>query len=88
MPLLVAALLTIPVIVIEQSDHPHIWDEVAAVLNWGIWLVFVLEVVVMLRVVGDRGRWLRDHPLDVAIVLLTPPFLRRPPCARAGWWHT
>jgi voltage-gated potassium channel len=29
----------------------------------------------MLRVVPDRWRWLRDHPLDVAIVLLTPPFL-------------
>ena len=29
----------------------------------------------MLSVVDDRWRWLRDNPLDVAIVLLTPPFL-------------
>ncbi len=29
----------------------------------------------MLRVVSDKGRWLRDHPLDLAVVLLTPPFL-------------
>jgi voltage-gated potassium channel len=29
----------------------------------------------MLRVVPDRGRWLRDHPLDLAIVIVTPPFL-------------
>ena len=29
----------------------------------------------MLAVVPDRGRWLRDHPLEVAIVVLTPPFL-------------
>jgi voltage-gated potassium channel len=28
----------------------------------------------MLAVVPDRGRWLRDHPLEVAIVVLTPPF--------------
>jgi voltage-gated potassium channel len=29
----------------------------------------------MLAVVPDRGRWLRTHPLEVAIVVLTPPFL-------------
>lgn len=74
-PLLVAALLTIPAIAIEQSDVGQPWDTVAVVLNWTIWLTFVGEVVVMLRVVPDKGRWLRDHPLDLAIVLLTPPFL-------------
>lgn len=74
-PLLVAALLTIPAIVIEQSDAGHAWDVAASVLNWCIWLAFVAESVLMLRVVPDRRRWLREHPLDVAIVLVTPPFL-------------
>jgi voltage-gated potassium channel len=32
----------------------------------------------MVRVVPDRGRWLRDHPLDLAIVIFTPPFLPAP----------
>lgn len=36
----------------------------------------------MLRVVDDRWRWLRDHPLEVAILLLTPPFL--PPSLQAA----
>ncbi len=44
-------------------------------LNWGIWLAFVAELVVMLRVVPNKRRWLREHPLEVAIVLVTPPFL-------------
>jgi voltage-gated potassium channel len=52
------------------------------VLNWVIWLAFLAEVVIMLRVVPDRGRWLRDHPLDLAIVILTPPFL--PPSLQAA----
>lgn len=69
------ALLTIPAIAIEQSGVGEPWDTLAIVLNWAIWLAFVAEIVVMLRVVPDRGRWLRDHPLDVAIVILTPPFL-------------
>lgn len=74
-PLLVAALLTIPAIAIEQSNVGEPWDTIAVVLNWTIWTAFVAEVVVMLTVVPDKGRWLRDHPLDLAIVLLTPPFL-------------
>ncbi len=70
-----AALLTIPAIAIEQSTVGEPWDTFAVVLNWAIWIAFVAEVVVMLRVVPDKARWLRDHPLDLAIVLLTPPFL-------------
>ncbi len=74
-PLLLAALLTIPAIAIEQSDLGEPWDTVATVLNWTIWTAFLLEAVLMLRVVDDRWRWVREHPLEVAIVILTPPFL-------------
>ena len=73
-PILVAALLVIPVIAIEVSSLGEPWDTIAAVTNWGIWLAFVLEFVVMLAVVPSRRRWLREHPLEVAIVFLTPPF--------------
>jgi voltage-gated potassium channel len=45
------------------------------VLNWTIWLAFLAEMILMLSVVDSRSRWLRDHPLDVAIIVLTPPFL-------------
>jgi voltage-gated potassium channel len=74
-PVLIAALLVVPVIVVEQSDAGEAWRTAAAVANWGIWLLFALELVVMLAVVRDRWRWLRRHPLEVAIVILTPPFL-------------
>jgi voltage-gated potassium channel len=75
LPLLVAALLTIPAIAIEQSDAAPPWDTIATVLNWTIWTAFAGEAVLMLRVVEDRRRWVREHPLEVAIVILTPPFL-------------
>lgn len=74
-PLLVAALLTIPAIAIEQSDLGQPWDGIAVTLNWLIWLAFLGEALLMLSVVDDRRQWLRDHPLEVAIVVLTPPFL-------------
>ena len=74
-PLLVAAVLVIPVIAVEESSLDEPWDTVAAVANWAIWIAFATELAVMLWVVPRRGAWLRSHPLEVAIVLLTPPFM-------------
>jgi hypothetical protein len=67
LPMLVAALLVIPAIVIEQSDVAEPWDTIALVLNWATWLAFLAEAVLMLAVVPDRSRWLRDDPLEVAM---------------------
>jgi voltage-gated potassium channel len=74
-PVLIAAVLVIPVIVIEESSVSDTWKTIGGILNWAIWLTFAVEVVVMLAVVPSKGRWLRENPLDVAIVLFTPPFL-------------
>jgi voltage-gated potassium channel len=73
--MLVAALLVIPAIAIESSDVGEPWDTVAVVINWSTWLAFLAEAALMLSVVDSRRAWLRDHPLEAAIVILTPPFL-------------
>jgi voltage-gated potassium channel len=67
-----AALLTIPALVLDGSSAGTA-RNVALALNWTIWVVFLAEIAVMVRVAG-RG-WLREHPLELAIVILTPPFL-------------
>jgi voltage-gated potassium channel len=74
-PMFVAALLVIPMLVLYESNVGPGWKTVADVLNWGTWLAFVTETVVMLTVVPDRGRWIRDHPIDFAVTILTPPVL-------------
>jgi voltage-gated potassium channel len=74
-PVLVAALLVIPVIVIEESNVGDTWKAIGAAVNWIIWLVFALEFLAMLAVVPSKWRWVRDNPLAVAIVVFTPPFL-------------
>ena len=74
-PLLLAALLVIPSIAIEQSEAGAGLRTAALVMNWVAWSAFVGEAVLMLRVTESRGRWLREHPLEVAVILLTPPFL-------------
>jgi voltage-gated potassium channel len=74
-PMLVAALLVVPAVAIEQSEVTGALNTVAVVINWTTWLAFLTEAVLMLSVVDSRWRWLREHPLEVAIVLVTPPFL-------------
>lgn len=81
LPMLVAALLVIPLLVIEQSGRGAPWDTIAHVLNWGTWLAFATEIAVMLAVVPDRRRWLREHPLEVVVTLISPPAM---PAALAG----
>jgi voltage-gated potassium channel len=74
-PMLVAALLVVPAIAIEQSEATGSLNTIAVVINWATWLAFLTEAALMLRVVDNRRRWIRDHPLEVAIILVTPPFL-------------
>jgi hypothetical protein len=65
-PILVAALLVIPVIVIEESNVSDTWKTVGGILNWAIWITFALEMVVMLAVVPSKWIWVRENPLEVA----------------------
>ena len=72
---MLAALAVIPVIVIEQSHVGHGWKTFGVALNWVIWTVFAIEFVVLVSITPSRVRWFRQHPLEIMIVFLTPPFL-------------
>jgi voltage-gated potassium channel len=71
----IAALLVIPVLILQQADRAPAANVVGDVLDWLSWSAFTAEMVVMLHVVPDRRAWLRGHFLEVAIVTLTPPFI-------------
>jgi voltage-gated potassium channel len=73
--IIVATLLVVPVLILEGVEVDQPWPTIARVGDWVIWGVFLAEIVIMLAVVPNRRRWLADHPLDVAIVILTPPFV-------------
>ncbi len=78
-PVVVAALLTIPILIIQESHLGQPWRVIGTALNWGTWLTFATEVVVMLWVVPRKRTWIRTHALDLAVTVLTPPF------ASAAW---
>jgi hypothetical protein len=65
-PILIAALLTIPALIVEQ-DHPgEPWQTAGTVTDWWMWTVFALELIAMLAVVPSRRAWLREYPCDSA----------------------
>jgi voltage-gated potassium channel len=74
-PLIVAALLAIPTIIVQESELGGTWEVLATVLDWCIWAMFAANLLIMLSIVPDRRRWLINNPLDVLIVVFTPPFL-------------
>jgi len=75
-PLIAAALLVIPALVLEETSFGgDAGTVIGSVLNWMIWLAFLAEMIAMLSVVPNKTAYLRKHPLDVAIVVLTPPFV-------------
>lgn len=74
-PLMIAAALTLPAVALTETHVGGTLKTLGIVLNWGTWLAFVIELVVMLALVPDRGRYLRHHPLELVVVILTPPVL-------------
>jgi voltage-gated potassium channel len=73
--MIVAALLVVPVVIIDETHQHGALADLGAVLNWAIWVAFAAELVILIARAPDRRDWLWRHPLDLAIVLLTPPFL-------------
>lgn len=75
LPIVVAALVAIPAIAVQLSVTEGWKLDVANFVGWIVWLVFVLELVFGLRTAVHPVRWLVRHPIEVLVVVLTPPFL-------------
>ena len=73
-PMLIAAALVIPTIVIEEAGPGEPLETLGIVLNYVVWIAFVVEAAVMLWVVPNRWQWVRQHPVEMIVVVLTPPF--------------
>jgi voltage-gated potassium channel len=74
-PLLVVAILWLPVLVIPLVSHPSatVATSLTAV-DYFVWAIFVVEYLVKLYLVPDRRRFVRTHLIDLLVILV--PFLR------------
>jgi signal transduction histidine kinase len=68
-PVLVVALLVVPVIIIEDRAISQAWQQLAAVFNWLVWLVFIAEFVAVLWVTRTRWAAVRAAWLDLIIIV-------------------
>lgn len=72
-PVIIAALLVLPVIVIESTVSDPFWINAAIGVNWLIWFVFFFDLVVMLVLVDDRKGYMKTAWLDLFIVVTSFP---------------
>ncbi len=72
--LLLSVVFTVSVIIGFAPDISDFWQDNLLLIQWVIWAVFALDLMVKLLVAQRRVRYLRDNWAIVLIVLL--PFLR------------
>lgn len=71
----VGALLVIPSLILNVTASSDAWRSTGFALNIVSWSFFALEILIMMVVVQNRRLWLTDHWLDVAVTVLTIPWL-------------
>jgi len=72
-PVMISVLMLIPVLIIEYSQQSL--DSVALYLNWGIWVVFLLEYVVLFYFADDKIKFIKSHKIELIIVIFSFPIV-------------
>ncbi|MDP1848402.1 MAG: hypothetical protein Q8K79_11485 [Solirubrobacteraceae bacterium] len=74
-PIIAAAFAVLPLLALSLS-HPHgAWHTVEIAGHWTVWIVFAVEVAVMLSIVRDRRAWIAGHRLELLVVLVSSPLV-------------
>ena len=72
-PVMISVLMLIPVLIIEYTQQ--MLSSVALYLNWGIWVVFLLEYVHLLILSENKKEYVLNHKLELFIVIGSIPFV-------------
>ena len=72
-PVMISVLMLIPVLIIEYAEQSL--DSVALFLNWGIWIVFLLEYIILLYFAEDKLEYVKTHKIELIIVLFSFPIV-------------
>lgn len=74
-PIAILALAVVPALVIEETATSPALLTAAVVVNWVVWLAFCGEYLARLTLAPAKGAFVRSAWLDLAIIVLSPPFL-------------
>lgn len=74
-PVIAAAIAVLPLLALHLT-HPHgTLAIVETAGHWLVWLTFMVEVAIMLRVVRDRRAWIDGHRFELLVVALSSPLV-------------
>ena len=74
-PMAILAISLVPILIIENEAVDPTVLNIALLLNWIIWLAFCAEYIAKLVLAPKRLKFIRVAWFDLAIILLSPPFL-------------
>ncbi len=75
LPLALASVVVVLLIIIQLSGEvSEPWQGRLEMLSWGLWVLFFFEFAAKFALAPVKRRYVREHWLDVLVVLL--PFLR------------
>jgi voltage-gated potassium channel len=73
-PIALLAVALVPALLLEDSTYPVV-QRAARAVNWIVWLAFVVEFVARVAVAPRWSEGVRRRWFDLAIILVSPPFL-------------
>jgi voltage-gated potassium channel len=74
-PLAILALLVVPALILEDRTTSPGVRAACNVVNWIVWLAFAGEFCTGLVIADRRGAFLRKSWFELAIILVSPPFV-------------
>jgi voltage-gated potassium channel len=73
-PMAVLALAVIPALLLDNGSETPRVHLIATSVNWFVWVAFCAEFALKLRVAPNRGVFVRQSWLSLAIIVVSPPF--------------
>ena len=70
-PVMVAVVMLIPVLILEYSSDFD--NDVAILLNWVIWSVFLLEYSVLFFLASSKREFVKSHKIELFILIFSFP---------------
>ena len=74
-PLMILALAVVPALILEDRATSDGVRAIALGLNWTVWLAFCAEFLTLLWLAPDRLAYATRAWFNLAIIVLSPPFL-------------
>jgi hypothetical protein len=74
-PLAIMALLVVPALILEERATSPAVRQLCEIVNWFVWFAFVAEFCIGFGVARSSRTFLRSSWLNLAIILLSPPFM-------------